>query len=261
MTNLIPFAFDDALVRVLRHDNGEPWFMAADVCAVLGISNPSQAMKRLDEDEQALISNEGISRGNDQVNIVNESGLYSLVLGSRKPEAKRFKKWVTAEVLPSIRKTGAYSSAGARADAALFRGHGHILRLLDKFKRADTAAEQSIIHGMLFSAMQVMGMTPAEMEDLLPAKPAQHQLLEPFWRQVAELEAAGERVNHSRNPDLIAINMNHYLQACAKCRLPKVDRNDLMRALKTSPRFVGLRTVNSAIIDGTAKCWMFKAQE
>lgn len=261
MTNLIPFAFDDALVRVVHHDSGEPWFVAADVCAALSLPNATRVLERLDDDEQALISIQGISRGNDQVNIVNESGLYSLVLGSRKPEAKRFKKWVTSEVLPSIRKTGAYSSAGARADAALFRGHGHILRLLDKLKRAETAAEQSIIHGMLGSAMQVMGMTPAEMEDLLPAKQAQHQLLEPFWRQVAELEAVGERVNHSRNPDLIAINMSHYLEVCANRRLPKVERNELMRALKTSPRFVGLRTVNSAIMDGTAKCWMFKAQE
>lgn len=260
MTSITPFAFNDALVRVVRHDKGEPWFVAADVCAVLGVNNSRQALTRLDDDEKGVISTDTLG-GQQDMNIINESGLYSLVLGSRKPEAKRFKKWVTAEVLPAIRKTGVYSSAGARADAALFRGHGHILRLLDKLKRADTATEQSIIHGMLGSAMQVMGMTPAEMEDLLPAKPAQHQLLEPFWRQVAELEAAGERVNHSRNPDLIAINMNHYQQACAKCQLPKVDRNDLMRALKTSPRFVGLRTVNSAIIDGTAKCWMFKAQE
>lgn len=104
-----PFLFDSHHVRVLVH-GGEPWFVAADICEALGLSNVTQAISRLDDDEQALISNEGISRGNDMVNVVSESGMYSLVLSSRKPEAKRFKKWVTAEVLPAIRKTGAYGT-------------------------------------------------------------------------------------------------------------------------------------------------------
>lgn len=84
--------------------NGEPWFVAADVCRALDIGNVTQALSRLDPDEITLISNEG-SR---EINLVNEPGLYSLVLGSRKPEAKAFKRWITHEVLPSIRKTGVY---------------------------------------------------------------------------------------------------------------------------------------------------------
>ena len=103
------FPFEAHTVRALLSD-GAPWFVAADVCAALEIGNPSMALRRLDADEQALSSIEGISRGNDQVNLINESGLYSLILGSRKPEAKRFKKWVTSEVLPAIRKTGQYAT-------------------------------------------------------------------------------------------------------------------------------------------------------
>lgn len=87
---------------------GEPWFVAADVCKALELGQVTNAMRRLDDDEKALISIKGISRGNDQVNMVNEGGLYVLVLGSRKPEAKQFKRWVTHEVIPSIRKHGAY---------------------------------------------------------------------------------------------------------------------------------------------------------
>lgn len=87
---------------------GEPWFVAADVCRALGIGNSSDAVKRLDDDEHALVSIEGLSRGNDKANIVNEPGLYGLVLASRKPEAKAFKRWITHEVIPSIRKTGGY---------------------------------------------------------------------------------------------------------------------------------------------------------
>ncbi len=88
--------------------DGEPWFMAADVCRALDINNPSQAITRLDDDEKnTLIWNEGIP-GNPQKTGVSESGLYSLILGSRKPEAKAFKRWITHEVIPSIRKYGAY---------------------------------------------------------------------------------------------------------------------------------------------------------
>ena len=94
-------------VRVLNINN-EPWFVAADVCRALEIGNPSDALSRLDEDEKALVSIEGLSRGNNKGNIINEPGLYSLVLGSRKPEAKEFKRWVTHEVIPTIRKAGGY---------------------------------------------------------------------------------------------------------------------------------------------------------
>ena len=90
---------------VLR--NGEPWFVAADVCKALEIGNPTDAMRRLDADECTLVSIEGASNGLP-VNAVNEPGLYSLVLGSRKPEAKAFKRWITHDVIPAIRKTGGY---------------------------------------------------------------------------------------------------------------------------------------------------------
>lgn len=94
-------------VRTINKD-GEPWFVAADVCRALDLGQVTNTIRRLDDDEKALISIKGISRGNDQVSIVNEPGLYSLVLGSRKPEAKAFKRWITHEVIPSIRKNGGY---------------------------------------------------------------------------------------------------------------------------------------------------------
>lgn len=89
---------------------GEPWFVAADVCRVLGLGNSSDVIKRLDEDERTLVSIEGASNGLP-VNAVNEPGLYALILGSRKPEAKAFKRWITHEVIPAIRKTGGYIAA------------------------------------------------------------------------------------------------------------------------------------------------------
>lgn len=85
---------------------GEPWFVAADVCRALEISNPTDALKRLDNDERARFN---LGHPMNETNCVNEPGLYSLVLGSRKPEAKAFKRWIIHEVLPAIRKTGGYN--------------------------------------------------------------------------------------------------------------------------------------------------------
>lgn len=108
------FHFDSHAVRVLSIHN-EPWFVAADLCRVLELSNPTKAIMNLDDDEKALTSIQGLSRGNEEANIVSESGMYTLILRCRdavKPGTipHRVRKWVTAEVLPAIRKTGSYES-------------------------------------------------------------------------------------------------------------------------------------------------------
>lgn len=94
-------------VRVVIID-GEPWFVAADVCRILELDDVSKAVSRLDDDEKGtnLIPTRG---GEQSMLIVNEPGLYRLIFSSRKPEAKKFQRWVTHEVLPSIRKTGTYN--------------------------------------------------------------------------------------------------------------------------------------------------------
>jgi anti-repressor protein len=108
MTSVVSFNFGVNPVRVLVDERGEPWWIAADVCAVLEIANPRDAMSRLDPDEKGVGSTD-TPGGRQEMVTVSESGLYSLVLGSRKPEARAFKKWITSEVIPSIRKTGGYS--------------------------------------------------------------------------------------------------------------------------------------------------------
>ena len=103
-TEIQRFDFKGAALRTLTDEAGEPWFVAKDVCDILGHSNVSMALDRLDDDERSKFN---LGR-QGETNIVNEAGLYSLVLGSRKPEAHEFKRWVTHEVLPSIRRHGAY---------------------------------------------------------------------------------------------------------------------------------------------------------
>ena len=95
-------------VRAMVID-GDPWFVAADVCKALDINNPRQAVSYLDDDEKNTVTiNDGIP-GNPNKTIISEAGLYSLILRSRKPEAKAFKRWITHDVLPSIRKHGVYA--------------------------------------------------------------------------------------------------------------------------------------------------------
>ena len=114
MNNLAVFEFDSQKVRVILVE-GDPWFVAQDVCEIWTVTNVGDALSRLDDDEKAELTGKNLIGLTDnpsvaRLSIVSESGLYSLVLSSRKPEAKPFKKWVTHEVLPSIRKTGYYAS-------------------------------------------------------------------------------------------------------------------------------------------------------
>ena len=121
-SKLIPFLFDgEMLVRVEADENGDLWFAAADVCRVLGIRNVSQAVDALDPDEVRLSRRDGAqgplcntegSTNGLNLNEVSEAGLYALIMRSRKPNARRFDRWVRHEVLPTLRKTGSYDMAG-----------------------------------------------------------------------------------------------------------------------------------------------------
>lgn len=102
------FNFQSSPIRTVLRD-GQPWFVASDICKALGYANPSKAVAdHLDDDERSHEQLDRSRMGSKAV-VINESGLYALVLRSRKPEARKFAKWVTAEVLPAIRKTGSYA--------------------------------------------------------------------------------------------------------------------------------------------------------
>lgn len=103
MNGLQIFNYNSQEIRTVEKD-GALWWVLADVCKVLGFTNPTMIAERLDEDERAKL---GLGR-QGEANIINESGLYNVIMRSEKPEAKAFKRWVTHEVLPSIRKEGSY---------------------------------------------------------------------------------------------------------------------------------------------------------
>lgn len=169
MTNrIIPFNFESHDVRVQVSEDGQSWFNANDVCEALELGNPWQAIKsHVDEDDlQKMEVIDSVGR-TQRANHVNESGLYALVLGSTKDAARRFKRWVTGEVLPAIRKTGSYSApkaAGELHDAVrLFQPFFEIAVLIGCDKQAAAiSANQAVQTVSGANVLQLMGHTHIE---------------------------------------------------------------------------------------------------
>ncbi|MDK9644744.1 Bro-N domain-containing protein [Propionibacterium freudenreichii] len=121
--SVIPFSYDDHPVRVIERD-GEPWLVAADVCGVLTIANPRDALARLDPDEKGVGTTDTLG-GMQRMAIISEAGVYTLAMTSRKPQAKPFVRWLSHEVIPSIRKRGMYATpAGAEAISKMAKRWG-----------------------------------------------------------------------------------------------------------------------------------------
>ncbi len=193
-SEIITYCFKNDLielnVRALLDVNGEVWFVAKDLADILGYSDAHEMTCRLDDDEVNTRAVAGF--GNRGINLINESGLYSAILGSRKYEAKKFKKWVTSEVLPSIRKTGQYvkpiekiSEAEALAIVASLQAYADMLcaqldrecytlddRIKAKFRQLEHRhgknAHDALEHGMAnFAAFETEG-------EFAVAKPSDH---------------------------------------------------------------------------------------
>lgn len=129
-------------IRTLTED-GEPWFVAKDVCEALGLSNTTEALRNLDDDEVGNISNSEVAQnGGRAPRIVSEPGFYKLVMRSRKPEAKAFQRWVTHEVLPAIRRDGGYMAA--KPDETPEETMARALRIADETMRRQKERIESL---------------------------------------------------------------------------------------------------------------------
>ena len=172
MSNVIPFSFEGCSIRLVDLE-GCPWFVAADIATALDYRMASDMTRMLDDDEKATRTVRTVG-GDQELTVINESGLYSAILKSRKPEAAKFKKWVTAEVLPSIRKTGSYTAPkaapspvrlaydAAKAFPPLFR----VARLLGCDKNAAAIAANQAVMGLTqVNLMQSLGHTHLEAEN------------------------------------------------------------------------------------------------
>lgn len=153
MNEITSYVFDGSNVRTLVID-GQPYFVGKDVAEILGYANTRDALsKHVDsEDKNTVAIHDGIKRGNPNQTVINESGLYSLILGSKLPQAKEFKHWVTSEVLPAIRKTGAYK-AKPKDNYQIPATYGEALQLAatlqTKIEHDAPSSRESIVIGFL----------------------------------------------------------------------------------------------------------------
>lgn len=158
MSEIVPFNFDGAQVRVFVDLDNNPWWVAADVCAVLGLSKVDAAVSRLDP---ADTGRTGIRSGGQlrQMSIINESGLYDLILDSRKPEARQFRRWITSEVLPSIRHTGSYTVVPRSFAEALELAAAQQREIENKQREIEVAAPKVEFHDRFMGSGGLSSMT------------------------------------------------------------------------------------------------------
>jgi prophage antirepressor-like protein len=140
------FSFESKQVRIVEK-NGTPWWVAKDVCEILALSDVSMTISRLDSDEKG--TNKVCTPGGMQdMTIINESGLYALIIRSNKPEAKKFRKWVTSEVLPTLRKTGEYATPDKQKEKAKKHDELAAKRLEIMEKNANWRIAKLILEGI-----------------------------------------------------------------------------------------------------------------
>ena len=179
MNDILRFDYYDSEIRVIKDEEGNPWWVASDVCSILGLTNPREAVARLDDDEKNTVRiSDGINDnghgvpGNPNLNIINEPGLYTLIIRSNKPEAKVFKRWITHEVLPSLRKNGCYVMAGMNQGPLSLKTLGEnlyaakgIARVLGlKGNRAILAANHAVKKYFGYDCFAVMDIEPPDPE-------------------------------------------------------------------------------------------------
>jgi len=259
---------DQHNVRLITDENQQPWFIAKDVCDVLEIVNVTQALFRLDDDERSMFN---IGRQGD-VNIVNESGLYSLILSSRKPEAKKFKKWVTSEVLPIIRKTGAYQTQIPEFTTTLspqdcFLKHHKVATKLfaknaERVQYANALTKQQTGVDILAQAQSLVDSNPVAFASHLPKDHAAHA--QTFWDNFHALSAKGIRVDtYIGDADLVAININYAQRQFAKHKLPVAPFKDLAKGFHqlATPKLIAAgKTIWVAKPRKALRVWIFEVQ-
>lgn len=202
MTDLAIFNFESHELRVFG-DPSDPLFVLVDVCQCLDIGNPRQVAARLDDDEKnTVILNDG-TPGNPEKTVVTEPGLYSVILSCRKPQAKPFKRWVTHEVLPTIRKTGSYSlhpEKNKPRNKDKTKSIDDLAKIVKILKDAQTLdpAQKKLIQA---EALSILNLTPESRATLQEEEkiPDTESHISAFCRDVGLREHLGSKVPVKKN--------------------------------------------------------------
>lgn len=260
---IIAFDFEDKPVRTVEK-KGEPWFVLNDVCRVLEITNVGNVAQRLDEDEKAAIRLTDGSQHREMV-LVSEGGLYTVILrakGAATPgtPAWRFRRWVTHDVLPNIRKHGFYGERNTvRSVQARNAMQNQVMRIMEKLRNTRDVAVRQVLWDMLNNMCSDLGIATPEIQLLGKAQPAVPDLLTRFWALFDDLEADGIIVNLHRKPETLAINMPEVRGIFKERGIAFTFDRDFYKALEqsTDPLYLGKTSVNCR--DGKFRaCWLFQ---
>ena len=208
---LTRFEFQGKGVRTVTI-NGEPWFVAKDVCEILELENSRKAVSTLDEDEKITVTNgDGNPRAGNPLtfNVVSESGLYALIFKSRKPEAKEFRKWVTKEVLPQIRKTGRYE---ARPQAPALPSSPPPLPLSEEIMARSLKAnyEMALLFGLEGNqALLAADKAVRKLHNMSPAVHLQIELKSPDNEALIIATEIGKRLDPPMLPKFVNLTLKH----------------------------------------------------
>ena len=266
MKQLQQFTFDHngllAQVRVQIDEQGQPWFVAKDVAELLGYANPLKAVR-----DHCKGVNESVtpSAGGDQLaKVIKEADVYRLIFRSQLPAAEKFENWVVEEVLPAIRQQGFYQmQASVKAATPIISLQKQALTLLTKLQKEQDPALRSFLHGMLCNVSALLGQpTPPLLAIGKAVDPgAEPELALQFFTRLDSLKLAGETLNHSADPILLAININEYMEACQRHNMPAPHKPTLLKELKASKRLLDASlAVRSVITHKAVKCWVFTVE-
>lgn len=265
MSNLIPFNFDDSLIRSTVID-GKPWFVARDVAAALDYTNPMKAIR--DHCKGVNETFTPTSGGEQAVKIISQGDVLRLITRSRLPAAERFEAWVFDEVLPELFTKGSYSltQQGERlqldAERLRLKTRDAALQLLDRITTERSHPVREALYPILEQDFQALGAKAPPLEAIGTTLPASTVLLDDFWEAVDHLEASGAAISHLADPTRIAINLPHLAEVAAAQGVDLPPLPALRRALRESqaPRFIHHVATSSVITGRTMKCWIFERQ-
>lgn len=261
MNPIVSFDFDQHAIRTIDRA-GEPWFVAADVAAILGYRNAPDMVRNLDDDEAATHSVRSSGQNRDMT-IICESGVYNAIFRSKRGEAQRFRRFVTGELLPTLRRTGQYSMGGQRA-AQLEQSERTARRrelpgLMDRLELERNEEKRRVVHALIVKACVAEDIVPPAIEVIGQLATAVPDIVEPFWIAMRGLQDGGIAIDHSIGADTLAISLKEIAVHFRKNGVAiHVDRS-LQAALRLSeqPRYLGYKTVNSAITRRSKACMVF----
>lgn len=258
-TELVPFAFDEALVRTFRDEEGNVWFVAKDVA--LALEYAWNGISRIEHvpDEWKGVKPIHTLGGPQEMHCLTEQGLYFFLARSDKPKSLPFQKWIAGEVLPSIRQTGGYGLTAERK------------AIID---RVPEATKQTVVRSLSEVAMHNPEKARTLNNDIITMLIAlapgaarvldgtqEPSIISTFWQTWGELVEAGHLANHSASLGLIAVNLPEFVRVARDQGFYSFARSELCRLLPESRKHTLLnrnRTIYSVAARKSVKCWVFR---